>query len=452
MKTSRIGRLACKIGVLLIILASISAGCSGPTKVESIRLEPREIEEKVTVLGKLEASNPCQVMPKVYGTVEQVFAQEGQEVQAGQPLVKLDSTDLEQALLAAKAGLESIRSMASMMNSLASIPSEISQSLNSVMTSVDTGVAGLFDFAKSIVPAVPEQYRMDLIKAIESSYQDYLASTAQSQIPTLPGVGGASTGAQEASANKAIENAMKDLQAATIAAPVSGTVITPTGGGFSLEGMLSTLMSSFSSLLPAGLSLGSLGSLSGLGSALGGFGLPSGGTLVPGSFIIPGSPIYTIVDLRNMSMVAKVEETDVVKFNVNQIASVSLEAYPEKRFKGMVTKIANTATTDEAGATAFDITIQLDMSDIPLKIGMTGSGDVTVASKKDSIVVPAGAMLEKNGRNYVFKIEGGKAKLTEVETGITTETEVEITRGLSRGDRVITKNVRKLKNGQPVKI
>jgi len=438
-----------RVAVALAILLPITLGCSGAVKVESTRVGPREIEEKVMVAGDLAASNPCQVIPKVYGTVAEVLVQEGSEVTAGQPLVKLDTSDLEQALLSAKASLESIRSLASMMNSIASIPQGIGESFNSIMTSVDAAVAGMYNFQKSLVPMLPEEYRMGALQAVENSYQSYIQARSSNHPSLSVGGGGVSTGAQEAAARKAIENAMKDLEAATITAPVSGTVVSQAGGGLSLESMLATMMSSLSSIMPAGINLSSLSSMT---SSLGGFGMPTSGPLVPGAFVMPGSPIYSIVDLHNMSMVAKVDETDIAKFQENQTATVTLEAYPGKVFKGRVVKISNTATTNEAGATAFEVTIQLDLSNIPLKIGMTGTADVTVAKKKGALVVPIDALIEKKGKKYVFKVVNGKAKLQEVETGLTTETDAEITSGLRRGERVITKDVNKLKDGQEVKI
>src|SRR5450756_1344229 len=128
--------------------------------------------------------------------------------------------------------------------------------------------------------------------------------------------------------------------------------------------MMSSLMSSFGSLIPSGLNLSAS---TGMTSSLGSLGLPSGGPLVPGSFIMPGSPLFTIVDLKNMSMSAKVDESDIARIQPGQRATVSLEAYPERSFPGRVVKVADTATTNEAGATAFEVTIKVDPTDISLK-------------------------------------------------------------------------------------
>jgi len=442
--------IASKIAVVVAVLAVLSGGCGGSaTAVDVEKIGPRSIEEVVTVAGGLQASNPTQVIPQVYGSVAAVFVQEGQEVAAGQTLVQLDTSDLDQALLASMASLESTQSLASMFNSLSSSAASIGSSVNAALASVDAGVSGLYQMERSLIPVLPEEYRLAALQAVENSYANYQASVANRPPVSTGGGGGMSTGAQKAAANKSIENAQKNLEAATITAPVAGTLVSATTGGASLESMMGTMMSSFSSMMPSGLDLSSL---SGLSSSMSGMGMASGGPVVPGSYIMPGSPIYTIVNLKSMSIIAKVDEADIASIEEGQAASVSLEAYPDMDFTGTVTHVADTATTNEAGATAFDVTIQMEPSEVNLKIGMTGTADVVVASKKAATVVPLEALVEKDGNNFVFKVVDGKAQLTEVKIGLVTEDRVEIVKGVVSGDTVVIKGVEKLKDGQGVKV
>lgn len=450
MNSKRFLGIAWKVALVVVLLAAVSAGCGGSSvKVTTALVGPRAISEQVMVAGNLNAAQPCQVIPQVYGSVAEVYAVDGQDVAAGQPLVQLDTSSLEQALLSAQASLESTESIASMMNSMASIPSSIGSAFDSMMASVDAGVQGLFDLEKSLIPVLPEEQRMAALQAINTSESNYDEARAQNTVAISGGGGGMSTGASEAAGAKAIENAMKNLEAATITAPMSGTLVSATSGGLSMESLLGTMMSSFSGMIPSGLNLSAL---TGMSSSLGSFGMPTSGALVPGSFIMSGTPIYTIVDLKNMTMLAKVDETDIARMKEGLDATVTLEAYPGKNFVGKVVKVADTATTNEAGATAFEVIIQMDLSDIDLKIGMTGTADVTVATKQDATVVPVEALIDKKGKKYVFKVVDGKAELTPVVTGLITETEVEIVEGVKNGDRVVTKDVEKLKDGQGVKL
>lgn len=440
---------AAKVAVVIVLLAVVSAGCGGGSvQVEIGRVGPRAIEEKVMVAGSLLSANPTQVIPQVYGPVAQVFAQDGQQVAAGQPLVQLDTSSLQQQLLSAEASMESIQSIAGAFNSLSSAASGIGSAVNSALSSVDTGVTNLYNLEKMVVPALPADQRLAALQTIESSYQAYLARVNNRPSISTGGGGGMDTGAQQAAADKSIQNAQKNLQAATIVAPVSGTLVTAQTGGSSINSLMSTLMSSFSGMIPSGLNLSSL---SGLSGGLGNIGMPSSGAVVAGSFIMPGTPIFTIVDLKNMCMTAKVDEADISKIAVNQPTTVSLEAYPGKQYTGTVVKVADTATQNEAGATAFEVTIQMNTSDVNLKIGMTGTADVVTATKESATVVPIDAIVEKNGKKYVFKVVDGKARLTPVTVGLTSEDQVEIVEGVKVGDKVVVKGVEKLKDGQGVK-
>jgi len=447
-KANKYAAIAAKVLVVVVLLAVVSGGCGGSSvKVEVGHVSPREIAETVMVAGTLQSSNPTQVIPAVSGSVAQVMVSEGQQVTAGQPLVQLDTSGLQQSVLSAEASLESIQSIAGAFSSISSAASGVSSSINNALTTVDAGVTNLVNLEKLVVPALPEDQRMAALQLIDNSYQAYLARVANRPSLSVGGGGGMSTGAQEAAASQAIANAQKNLKAATIIAPASGTVVSAQGSGGSINSLMSALMSSFSGMLPAGLNLSSLAGLSG---GLSTVGMPSSGAVVPGSYVSPGTPIYTIVDLKNMSMVAKVDEADIAKIAPNQAASVLLEAYPGKTFDGTVVKVADTATTNEAGATAFEVTILMNTSDINLKLGMTGTSDVTIATKKAAAVVPIEAIVDKKGKKYVFKVVNGKAVLTEVTVGLTNENNVEIIDGVKMGDKIVVKGTEKLKDGQGV--
>lgn len=435
--------------LIIAIIFSLSAGCGGAAiKVQTSRVGFRSIEQKVMVAGKLEPTNPTQVMPAVSGSISEIYVTEGQEVAAGQPLVQLDTSVLEQALLSARGSLESIRSLSQMLSGFSSAAAGMGRYFDSLLSRIDASIEETYNFKKTLIRYLPEDQRLEALQAIEKSYQSYLECRKESRPPAISVGGGYSSGAQQAAAKKAIENAEKNLKAATIKAPVSGTVVTPTAGGASIESMLSTMMSSLGNLIPSGLDLSALTGISG---TLGTLGFPSTGPLVPGSYVIPGSPIFTIVDLKRMTLVTKVTESDIAKIRVGMDATVRLEAYPDKSFKARVTKIANTSTVNEAGAVAFEVRLEIEPADVDLKIGMTGTGDVVVAKKKATIVLPIEALIEKEGRKYVFRVVDGKAKLTEVRTGVTTESDVEITEGVRAGDRIVVKGVEKIREGQTVK-
>ena len=98
----------------------------------------------------------------------------------------------------------------------------------------------------------------------------------------------------------------------------------------------------------------------------------------PGSYLNPGSPVLTIGDIANVWVRAFVSETDLGRIRLNQEANVSVDAYPDRSWKGRVSYISSAAeftprsvqTTEERTNLVYRIKIQLDNPDGVLKPGM----------------------------------------------------------------------------------
>lgn len=449
MRRWNIFKIIGEVTVVIAILALVAGGCGGSGADVSIsKIKSQPIEETLLGTGTLQAANPNPVIPQISGFVAEVFIEDGQQVAEGQVLVQLETDQLEQSVLSAKGGIESIQSLAGMMSGLTSSTAGITSALQGAMSSVDAGLQGLFDLERVLVPLLPEDQRLAALQAIDDSYNNYVAQRENREPISISsgGGGGYNTSSQLASAKKGLEIAEKNLEAATIKSPVSGTIVLDAGAGLSMEGMMAMMMTSFSSMMPAGLSLSSLSGLSGLMN----FGMPGGG-LKPGSFIIPGSELFSIINLNDMSVSVKIPETDIAKLRVGQKATVALEAFPGETLAGTVDYISNTATTNEAGAVAFEISVMLDPIEedtMSLKIGMTGIANIVIDTKEAAVVVPIEAVMEKEGKRYVFAVEDNTAILTEVETGLSTEDSVEIESGIEVGDSVVIKGADTLKDGQ----
>lgn len=450
MSKKKFAGVALKLLAAGTILVALSFGCDGgAVEVATVKTSPQPIEKAISAIGTAKPYKPAQVIPKVFGAVEQVFVEEGQHVVVGQPLAKLETSSLEQSLLSAQAGLETVNSLYSMFEGLGASAASMEESVRMALENVNSATLAMLELSKAIIPSLPEGQRAIATEAIETAYEQYTKASSTPTPTSLPSVGKPDTSAQETSSEKAIEIAKKNLAATTIRATGTGVVTKAEGGGLSLESMMGSFMGGFSGILSGGLDLSSL---LGAASGLTNMGLPSSGPLVPGSLVVPGSPIFNIVDLRNMTFVAKVTETDVVEIKPYQRASINFEAYPSRTFGGAVINVADAATTDASGTTAYEVTIKLDPTDIDLKIGMNGSARITVATKQGALAVPADALVEQKGKKFVFVVRDGKAKLTPVEVGIIGEETVEIASGVKFGDRVISKGTGKLKDGQPVKI
>jgi HlyD family secretion protein len=147
--------------------------------------------------------------------------------------------------------------------------------------------------------------------------------------------------------------------------------------------------------------------------------------------------LVTISCLDTLQVTIPVDELDILKVKVGQTAKITSSAISGKTFTASVTKIAGEGKTTD-GVSTFDVLLQLeDPGD--LMAGMNVNAEIIIASKNDVLLLPIAAIQEQGGKKYV-QLQTGKdtvTKLTEVEVGLSTATQVELTSGIKEGDVVI---------------
>ncbi len=105
-----------------------------------------------------------------------------------------------------------------------------------------------------------------------------------------------------------------------------------------------------------------------------------------------GTTLMTMADLSTMQVKALVDETDLGKIQPGLPVSVSVEAYPQRRFNGQVKKIEPQAVIDQ-NVTMFPVLVELDNSEGLLKVGMNADVEIQVAHRANVIVVPNSAVV-----------------------------------------------------------
>ena len=197
------------------------------------------------------------------------------------------------------------------------------------------------------------------------------------------------------------------------------------------------------------------------------------GERVVGTNMYAGTEMMVVADLDKMEVQVEVNENDIVKVALNDTALVEVDAYLQRKFKGVVTEIANSASvqgtaTDQV--TNFDVKVFLlhdsydDLIDsvagnfYPFRPGMSATVDILTETRENVISVPISAVTtrvenkeasEENGKKetmltereerkeVVFVHGSGMVRQTEVETGIQDNTSIEILEGLQAGDEVV---------------
>ena len=226
--------------------------------------------------------------------------------------------------------------------------------------------------------------------------------------------------------------------------------------------------------------------------------IQEGETAVVGTMNNPGTVLLQLADMAVIQAEVEVDETNLPHIQIGQIGKISIDAIPDKSFKGHVSEIGNSpiqATAASAGtqATNFKVVVILDEPVPEARPGFTCTADITTATRKNvtSVPIPAVAVREliydANGQivkqprdekrprgvepvaaaselkpgqtrketEGVFVIHDTKAEFVPIKMGIAGDKYFEVLNGLKAGDLVITgpyNSVRGLKDGDQVKV
>jgi HlyD family secretion protein len=188
------------------------------------------------------------------------------------------------------------------------------------------------------------------------------------------------------------------------------------------------------------------------------------GERVAGTNLMAGTEMLRVADLSRMEARVEVNENDIVKVKLGDTALIEVDAYLDRKFKGIVTEIANSAKTTGVSAdqvTNFDVKILVMPSSYqslvdagdknPFRPGMSASVDIQTESKSDIITVPIQSVTTrtdttksvktptgKDVRTLVFVTDGKYALAKDVKTGIQDNNYIEILSGVADSARVIS--------------
>ncbi len=410
-KNKKIKNIAIISSIIIIVFLIVGkkAGWFGKTtiyKVSTEIVQRRTINEYVTASGKIQPETEIKISPDVSGEIVELAVKEGDQVKKGDFLLKIKPDIYESALERAIATGNSTN--ANLINAQARLE-QIRAQFEQTELSYNRNKI-LYD--QGVISQ--SEYESAL-----SSYQVALAEMKASE---------ASVNAahyQFLSAQASIKEANENLNKTTVYAPMDGTI-----------SMLNV----------------------------------EKGERVVGTEMMAGTEMLRIANLNIMEVIVDVNENDIVKLNLNDSADIEVDAYFKRKFKGVVTEIANSAnttglTTDQI--TNFKVKIRIlpeSYKDLitkdnkyPFRPGMTASVDIYTNIVYDALAVPLAAIttrtmdtvFNQNSENsqtnindgyqeIVFVYSNEKAKQRPVKTGIQDSYYIEIIEGLQEGDEIIT--------------
>lgn len=154
-----------------------------------------------------------------------------------------------------------------------------------------------------------------------------------------------------------------------------------------------------------------------------------------GMRFMPGEALYQVADLSAVWVVADVFEQDIGLVKVGAGATVKINAYPEKVFKGTITYVYPTL---KAETRTIPVRVELANPGQLLKPGMYAQMEVAVAAKGSVVTVPISAVIDSGTRRIVLIQAGeGRFEPREVKLGARSDTYVEVIEGVKDGERVV---------------
>jgi len=151
--------------------------------------------------------------------------------------------------------------------------------------------------------------------------------------------------------------------------------------------------------------------------------------------------VIVLSDLEMLEVEVNLDETDVSQVSVGQEALVSVDAFPGVEMVGQVTYIASVAQS-QSGVMLYPVTVSLMPAELPLRARMTADVEIVTASQEGALIVPLRAVHVEGEQAYGDRLVGGQIERVEVALGMTTDTEAEIVGGadgtsVAEGDVVV---------------
>lgn len=177
-------------------------------------------------------------------------------------------------------------------------------------------------------------------------------------------------------------------------------------------------------------------------------GVVSGLQLNPDQIVQAGAKLFTIKSNKQVKIDVEIDELDIAGIKLDQNATVTFDALPEKQFTGMVVKI-DPIGVSQNNVTKYTATLELDNAE-GVMLGMSADVEIVSQAANDALYIPIEAIQIINGEKYVVMAQDINKDLKstpathKVTTGVTDGVNVEITQGLAEGDQVAVPQVKEL--------
>ena len=370
----------------------VDAAANRSVSVRVLPVEQRQIRRNVEAVGSLFPLEEVTVSSEVEGRVEQVLVDVGDHVSAGQTIVKVVPTELQLTLDQQRASLQQARAKLGLPDN--------TEEFKDVRTAAEVkkAAADLADAEQKYLRAktLLEQGLLPKQSFDEAESRHNAARAAYD----LSVQGVENLRSQLAQSRAATALAQKKVNDSNIRAPFAGQI--------------------------------------------------KERTVTQGQYLKVQTPVMVIVNIDPLRVRLRVPEKMAAWVKTGQEVTVSVEAHPDRAFKGKITRI-NPSVDQQTRA--FEVEALIDNHEALLKPGFFVKATIPSSALVEALLVPQEALLYLYGVYKVFVIEGNTLKEKEVKIGERYGNEVEIVEGLAPGERIaLAAKGQDLKEGATVEV
>ena len=351
------------IGAVIVILLGYRFLWYAPA-VPVIKVRQAEIHGKVEGPGTVQSKVAVTVSPKITGILEKLYADQGDRVQAGQLLAKIDSAELRAREAAARAG------MSRAQRDLGRARADLGKAQANLGLARSNYQRDLEVFKPGYISQAAFDTTKAQLKVAESEVTAYRATIAALAAAVQQA-------ASETKAAQALHNYTR------ITAPMDGLITVRKAE--------------------------------------------------VGTTLVPGSPIFQIVDLQQLWLAAWIDQALVAQLRPDQAARIILRSGQE--FHG---KVARLNREGDTVTREVEVDIKFARLPKPLVIGEEGQVEIDTGRQR-APVVPASAIIAKDGGRGVLVAANGVLHFREVVLGLQDGAKSAVTKGLKAGELVVVK-------------
>ena len=398
------------LSVILLFIALIATGCSltegnGQSNIEKAipvvvkQVEIKSLEKNERFFGYLSAENDILIIPKIAGKVKEIYVKQGEHIKKDQLIMKLDDTDMLNALQQAEAGYQSALS-----NLMQAKEGKSSNILNAELQLEQA--QDLYNKAKENYEKNQKLFQENVISKsqLDQAETSYIQAengleTAKNALESAKSTSSISAlESQVEQAKLSVENARRALDETKITSPI--------------EGEIASLM------------------------------------VETGEMAAPQSPIAQVINQNNITVKLNVTESLLNNFQMGGKVKVKAPSI-DTSMTGDISFIGPAANSQTL---TFPIEIKVDNKKQNLKSGMLVEVIISKTLGQDQLIVPTEAVLGVDGDNFVFIVNGEKAEKRKITVKKMSTKVTSIATGLSVNDLVIIKGQYELENNSAIEV